>query len=83
MFKRGFEMTKETIYSPEHYTKGKAEAIDKIAAVLDGIEGENAYLLGNIIKYVLRCEFKGEFTKDLKKANNYAHKLVTGHWRNS
>ena len=72
----------EQVMNPTHYTNGKIETIDKILAVVDGLPSEQAYLLGKIIRYVDRCEDKHDDpTQDLGKANNYAHKLVYGHWR--
>ena len=37
------------------YYDGEMEAIDIIKEVTDGIDGEAAFCLGNIIKYVLRA----------------------------
>lgn len=68
--------------SPNHYCSGKLETIEKIKIVLDGIEGEAAYNLGNILKYFDRAGLKDDEMQDLDKANNYAHRLVTGKWRN-
>lgn len=73
----------EQIDNPTHYTGGQLETIDKITAVIEGLPSEEAYLLGQIIRYVDRCESKHDNPfQDLGKANNYAHKLVTGSWRN-
>ena len=63
------------------YYDGEMEAIDIIKEVTDGIDGEAAFCLGNIIKYVLRAGRKPGAQDDLKKANNYAHRLVYGEWR--
>lgn len=72
----------EQVLSPTHYTSGSLETIDKILFVIDGLPAEEAYLLGQIIRYVDRCEGKhAEPMQDLAKANNYAHRLVYGHWR--
>lgn len=72
----------EQVINPTHYTNGRVETIDKITAVIDGLPAEEAYLLGQIIRYVDRCEDKHDDPKqDLAKANNYAHRLVYGHWR--
>lgn len=65
---------------PDHY-KGPVEAIDAIEAVVDGLDARSAYLLGNVLKYVLRAGRKGDAGEDLAKANNYAHRLVGGEWR--
>ena len=63
------------------YYDGEMEAIDIIREVADGVDGEAAFCLGNIIKYVLRAGRKPGAQDDLKKANNYAHRLVYGEWR--
>ena len=63
------------------YYEGEMEAIDVIRKVTDGIDGEQAFCLGNIIKYVLRAGKKPGALDDLDKANNYAHRLVTGKWK--
>lgn len=68
--------------SPRHYCSGKLETIEKIKMVLEGIEGEAAYNLGNILKYFDRAGLKDDSAQDLSKANNYAHRLTTGKWRN-
>lgn len=74
----------EQVHNPTHYTSGKLETIDKIEAVIDGLPDREAYLLGQIIRYVDRCEGKHDNPmQDLQKANNYAHRLVTRRWRNS
>ncbi len=69
--------------SPSHYTSGSTETIDKIESVVDGLDGIDAYLLGNVIKYVDRAGRKAGASAqtDLDKANNYAHRLSTGEWR--
>ena len=72
----------DMVNSPNHYCSGKLETIEKIKIVLDGIEGEAAYDLGNILKYFDRAGLKDDEIQDLYKANNYAHRLVTGKWRN-
>lgn len=72
----------EQVMNPTHYTKGKVETIDKILAVIEGLPAEEGYLLGQIIRYVDRCEDKHDNPmQDLEKANNYAHKLIFGHWK--
>ena len=71
------------VYHPDHYQIGNGlESQDLIDRVLEGIEGPAAYYLGNILKYYTRCTKKHATPDaDLAKANNYAHRLVTGSWR--
>lgn len=72
----------DAINRPTHYCSGKIETIEKIEIVLSGIYGESAYDLGNILKYFDRAGLKDDTKQDLDKANNYAHRLIYGKWRN-
>lgn len=69
------------VINPSHYTSGEIETYDKIMQVVEGLPAEEACLLYNIIKYVDRAGKKGDAKKDLAKANNYAHRLAFGHWK--
>lgn len=72
----------ERVDSPPHYTSGRVETIDKIEAVVEGLPAREAYLIGQIVRYVDRCELKHDDPAgDLAKANNYAHRLACGRWR--
>ena len=71
----------DSVYQPDHYANKPTETIDVIEYVVDGLDARSAYLLGNIIKYVDRRDEKGSCEENLRKANNYAHRLVTGKWR--
>lgn len=71
----------DSIYQPSHYTDGAIETIDIIESVVNGLPSVQAYLLGNVIKYVCRAGKKGNVHDDLAKANNYAHRLVSGEWK--
>ena len=70
----------DSVINPAHYS-GEIEAIEIIERIVDGLDGADAFLLGNVLKYALRAGRKGE--DDLDKANNYAHRLTTGEWRKS
>lgn len=72
----------ETVDSPQWY-EGGVETIAKIEAVVDGLPAREAYLLGQVIRYCDRAGKKDEADIDLGKANNYAHRLVSGEWRYS
>lgn len=63
------------INHPMHYTQGKIECIDAIAAAVTGLSGIEAVLVGNIIKYVWRYRHKNG-VEDLKKAQWYLDRLV-------
>lgn len=71
----------ETVNSPSWYTAGAVETIDKVEAVVAGLPGVPAFLLGQVVRYVDRAGRKDETAIDLGKANNYAHRLVRGKWR--
>ena len=71
----------ETVDSPEWYTSGGVETIEKVEAVVEGLPAREAYLLGQVVRYVDRAGMKDEAAIDLGKANNYAHRLVGGKWR--
>ena len=64
----------DNVNSPSHYTKGP-EAINVIEAKLtkDQYQG---MLLGNVLKYTMRCNYKGKFEEDIKKAQWYLNRLV-------
>lgn len=55
----------DNVNHPSHYTHGKIETIDKIEDVL-GLEGFQAYCVGNAIKYLDRYKLKNGF-EDIKK----------------
>lgn len=60
------------------------EVMDVIEKVTDGLNGRDAFCLGNIIKYVLRAGKKtASLDEDLTKANDYAHQLCKHRWRAS
>lgn len=70
----------DAVNHPSHYPSGSIEIIE---SVVHGLPAEKAVALANVLKYVIRAGHKeGEtLESDLAKANNYAHRLVTGSWR--
>lgn len=54
-----------------YYDFGGIEVVDVIKAKLTPEQYEG-YLLGNLIKYSLRCNFKGSKDRDKEKMANYA-----------
>ena len=62
---------------PAHYNLNKygIECIDAIQASMSFSGFEN-YLRGNIIKYLWRCNYKGNKLTDLHKAKWYLAKLI-------
>lgn len=66
------------VYSPNHYEKDSAADIE---AVIDGLPAKEAAYLWNILKYYERRNKGKNKKRDLKKANNYAYRLVYGRWK--
>ncbi len=60
---------------------GEVEPIDIIERVVEGLPPDKAYSLGQVLRYCLRAGRKDDIDVELGKANNYAHRLVFGHWR--
>ena len=58
-----------------YYDAGGIECLDVIKAKLTP-EQYVGYLLGNSIKYTLRCNYKGTMKRDLEKATNYTKWLT-------
>ena len=62
--------------NPAHYKRLPAEAIQIIEAAIDGApSNKDAYLHGQILKYILRCWNKNGI-EDLKKARWYLDRLI-------
>lgn len=72
---------REKVDDPEWYA-GEVEPIDIIERVVEGLPPDKAYSLGQVLRYCLRAGKKDDIDVELGKANNYAHRLVFGHWRN-
>jgi hypothetical protein len=60
----------DDVNSPAHYIKNGFEVIDIIEAF------RLNYQLGNVVKYVLRHQEKGNPLKDLKKARWYINREI-------
>jgi hypothetical protein len=54
----------------KHYDSGGIETIDFIRSKLTK-EQYQGYLLGNVLKYVSRCNYKGSAKSDIEKALQY------------
>jgi hypothetical protein len=66
-------LTVDNVNHPPHYNQGGIECIEAIKAALG--DGFAAYLRGNCIKYLWRCEHKGGI-EDLKKAAFYLDRAI-------
>lgn len=60
----------DMVNHPPHYTKNKFETIDVIE------DWKLSYHLGNAVKYISRCEYKGNKIEDLKKAIWYIKREI-------
>ena len=74
---RGDEkVNSDPVNHPSHYTAGGIECIDAIAAALTShADPMDAWLTGNIIKYLWRWPMKNG-VEDLKKAKFYLDRLI-------
>lgn len=61
---------KSKIEHPDHYTLGGIETWDFIEAK------KLNYNLGNVVKYVTRCDHKGDPIEDLQKARQYLDREI-------
>ncbi len=59
----------DDVNHPDHYTQG-IEVTDFIAS------WQMDWFRGNIIKYIVRCPYKGNSIKDLEKAKWYIDDLI-------
>ena len=55
-------------HPPPHCTAGPVEVID----ITEGM----GFCLGNVVKYVLRCDLKGDPITDLRKARFYLDREI-------
>lgn len=65
----------DMVNQPPHYTQGGVECIDAIKAAVTGKPPYEAWLTGQIIKYVWRYNFKNG-KEDLEKAEFYLKRLI-------
>lgn len=65
----------DMVNHPPHYTSGKIECIEAIESATMGKSGFEAYLVGNIIKYLFRYNQKNGI-QDLYKSQWYLNKLI-------
>lgn len=61
--------------NPSYYKRGKFETIDVILDITKHLDGDEGYLVGNIIKYISRYDEKNG-VEDLRKARWYLSKLI-------
>jgi hypothetical protein len=62
------KLTADMVNHPPHYTQYGIEVIE--------ITEKLGFCLGNVVKYILRADFKGKRLEDLKKALWYLERAV-------
>jgi hypothetical protein len=65
----------DNVNKPAHYNQGGVETIDYILQITKGLQGNEAYLVGNVLRYVSRYKLKGG-KQDLEKAQVYLGWLI-------
>jgi len=60
----------DPVNNPSHYRQLEGFEVIDISEQLD-------FLLGNVIKYVLRAPYKGEYVQDLEKAIWYLQRAIS------
>jgi hypothetical protein len=63
----------------EHYDSGNISVMDVMKSKFKE-EDIQAFCILNAVKYLLRCEHKGQKEDDLFKCENYLHFARTGEW---
>lgn len=69
------EMKNNPVEHPIHYNRGSIEAINAIRSAL-GKDGFIRYCIGNALKYLWRCFYKGKIVEDLKKSVWYIERAI-------
>lgn len=70
-------MQMNDVQHPNHYTWKGVECKTVIETMTNGLDGQEAYYVGNIVKYLYRHPAKGTPLKDLMKARQYLDFLIT------
>lgn len=66
------------VHHPDHYMKGGFEVLDVIEAKIQQTDMDPfvGYCLGNVLKYTMRCSYKGKMKQDLEKAQFYLQRAI-------
>lgn len=70
-------MQMNDVQHPDHYTWKGVECKNVIETMTNGLDGQEAYYVGNVVKYLYRYPKKGTALKDLMKARQYLDFLIT------
>jgi hypothetical protein len=65
----------DEVNQPDHYLMGKVQCVDAIESAVVGLVGIEAFLAGNVMKYLWRHEWK-DGSKDLAKCHWYLCALM-------
>lgn len=66
----------DIINKPNHYAQDSIECIDVILQQSKYVPSNQAFLMGQVFKYMWRYYLKGKPLEDLKKAQFYLNKLI-------
>lgn len=66
----------DVVNHPTHYRTGKIECINCITSIVQMYDGEQAYDVGQVVKYLYRAPTKQNFMQDLRKAQRYLNRLI-------
>lgn len=66
----------EQVNHPSHYNQSGIECIDAMEAAVEGLDPQEALLVGTAIKYLWRFKHKGKPIEDLQKALWYINRLI-------
>jgi hypothetical protein len=74
----GHAKDSDPVNHPSHYTAGAVECIDAIEAAIAGLQGREAFLTGQCIKYLWRWKSKHPENQrqDLEKTMWYLKRLL-------
>ena len=62
---------------PSHYNMGKVEVIDIIEGLIKDIDDPSVgFNVGQCLKYILRCPYKENMYRDLKKTEWYLQRAI-------
>jgi len=65
----------DMVNHPPHYTSGPKCSCGKTIECIE-VAKDRGFLIGNVIKYLWRCDAKGSPIEDLKKAAWYLQKEI-------
>ena len=66
----------DMVNHPSHYNYKSVECKDIIKVMTEGLEGEEAYYMGAIVKYLYRYPKKNNAIQDLQKAKTYIDMII-------